>query len=115
MRLDRQLDRARTADLVQGIEAAILPSGSQGFRQRLGGSAAGLAEHMGDDPLSEHEVVVLRHVVGNRNREIADLLFIAEQTVKVHLQHIMNKLGANDRTQSVVIAARRGIIHLYSR
>ncbi|HKE27631.1 MAG TPA: response regulator transcription factor [Bryobacteraceae bacterium] len=75
--------------------------------------AAGLAEHMGEDSLSEREVEVLRHVAaGNRNRDIADRLFIAEETVKVHLKHIMNKLGANDRTQSVTIAARRGIIHL---
>lgn len=75
--------------------------------------AAGLAEHMGDDPRSEREVEVLRHVAaGNRNREIADRLFIAEETVKVHLKHIMSKSGANDRTQSVTIAARRGIIHL---
>ena len=75
--------------------------------------AAGLAEHMGDGALSEREVEVLRHVAaGNRNREIADRLFIAEETVKVHLKHIMSKLGANDRTQSVTIAARRGIIHL---
>ncbi len=71
--------------------------------------AAGLAKHMGDDPLSKREVEVLRYGAGNRNREIADLLFIA---VKVHLKHIMNKLGANDRTRSVMIAAWRGIIHL---
>jgi FixJ family two-component response regulator len=45
-------------------------------------------------------------------REIADRLFIAEETVKVHVKHIMSKLGASDRTQSVTIAARRGIIHL---
>jgi len=75
--------------------------------------AAGLAEHMGDGALSEREVEVLRHVAaGNRNREIADRLFIAEETVKVHLKHIMSKLGASDRTQSVTIAAKRGIIQL---
>jgi DNA-binding NarL/FixJ family response regulator len=75
--------------------------------------AAGLAEHLGDEPLSEREVEVLRHVAGgNRNRDIAERLFIAEETVKVHLKHIMGKLGANDRTQSVAIAARRGIIYL---
>lgn len=75
--------------------------------------AAGLAEHMGDESLSDREVEVLRQVAaGNRNRDIATRLFIAEETVKVHLKHIMNKLGANDRTQSVTIAARRGIIHL---
>ena len=75
--------------------------------------AAGLAEHLGDKALSEREVEVLRHVAaGNRNRDIAQRLFIAEETVKVHIKHIMEKLGANDRTQSVTIAARRGIITL---
>jgi len=75
--------------------------------------AAGLAEHMSDEALSGREVDVLRHVVtGNRNRDIAETLYIAEETVKVHLKHIMHKLGANDRTQAVAIAVRRGIIHL---
>jgi DNA-binding NarL/FixJ family response regulator len=75
--------------------------------------AAGLAEHVSDEALSGREVDVLRHVAtGNRNRDIAETLYIAEETVKVHLKHIMHKLGANDRTQAVVIAVRRGIIHL---
>jgi DNA-binding NarL/FixJ family response regulator len=75
--------------------------------------AAGLAEHLADETLSDREVEVLRHVAdGSRNREIAKRLFIAEETVKVHLRHIMDKLGANDRTESVTIAARRGIIYL---
>jgi DNA-binding NarL/FixJ family response regulator len=75
--------------------------------------AAGLAEHMSDEALSGREVDVLRHVAtGNRNRDIAETLYIAEETVKVHLKHIMHKLGANDRTQAVAIAVRRGIIHL---
>jgi len=75
--------------------------------------ATKLAEHLGDESLSEREVEVLRHVAaGNRNRDIAEKLFIAEETVKVHLKHIGIKLGASDRTQSVTIAARRGIIQL---
>jgi DNA-binding NarL/FixJ family response regulator len=75
--------------------------------------AAGLAEHLGDETLSEREVEVLRHVAaGNRNRDIGKILFIAEETVKVHLKHIMDKLCACDRTESVTIAARRGIIQL---
>jgi len=75
--------------------------------------AAGLAEHLSDESLSAREVDVLRHVAeGNRNRDIAGRLFISEETVKVHLRHIMGKLGANDRTQSVAIAVRRGIICL---
>jgi DNA-binding NarL/FixJ family response regulator len=75
--------------------------------------AAGLAEHLADEPLSAREVDVLRHVAeGNRNRNIGERLFISEETVKVHLKRIMGKLGANDRTQAVAIGARRGFIHL---
>jgi DNA-binding NarL/FixJ family response regulator len=75
--------------------------------------ATGLAEHLSDEALSDREVEVLRHIAqGTRNRDIAKRLFIAEETVKVHIKHIMGKLGAIDRTHSVAIAARRGIIAL---
>jgi DNA-binding NarL/FixJ family response regulator len=75
--------------------------------------AAQLAEHMSDDSLTAREVEVLQHVAGgNRNRDIADILNISEETVKVHIKHIMDKLGAKDRTQAVGIGVRRGIIQL---
>jgi DNA-binding NarL/FixJ family response regulator len=75
--------------------------------------AAHLAEHYTDEPLTGREVEVLRHISGgNRNRDIADKLFITEETVKVHIKHIMEKLGATDRTQAVAIGVRRGIIEL---
>lgn len=75
--------------------------------------AAQLAEYVGEDDLTEREVDVLRHIAGgNRNREIGERLFISEETVKVHVKHIMEKLGASDRTQAVAIAVRRGIIQL---
>ncbi|MGD1097604.1 MAG: response regulator transcription factor [Bryobacteraceae bacterium] len=75
--------------------------------------AAHLAEHMSDEDLTPREVEVLQKVAGgNRNRDIADLLFISEETVKVHIKHIMDKLGAQDRTQAIAIAVRRGIIQL---
>jgi DNA-binding NarL/FixJ family response regulator len=75
--------------------------------------AAQLAEHMSDDSLTAREVEVLQRVAGgNRNRDIAELLNISEETVKVHVKHIMDKLGAKDRTEAIAIAIRRGIIHL---
>jgi DNA-binding NarL/FixJ family response regulator len=75
--------------------------------------AANLAEHYSDDALTSREVEVLRQIAGgNRNRDIADKLFITEETVKVHIKHIMEKLGANDRTQAVAIGVRRGFIQL---
>ena len=75
--------------------------------------ASHLAEHLGDEPLTNREIDVLSHVAGgNRNRDIAERLFISEETVKVHFRHIMEKLGATDRTQAMAIAARRGFIQL---
>jgi DNA-binding NarL/FixJ family response regulator len=75
--------------------------------------AAQLAEHLSDEALTPREIEVLREVAGgNRNRDIAVRLFISEETVKVHVKHIMDKLGANDRTEAVSIGIRRGIIQL---
>jgi len=75
--------------------------------------AAQIAEHLSDEALTEREVEVLREIGGgNRNRDIAEKLFITEETVKVHIKHIMEKLGASDRTQAVAIGVRRGIIQL---
>jgi len=75
--------------------------------------ATHLAEHLSDEALTDREIEVLKHIAGgNRNRDIAERLFISEETVKVHIKHIMEKLGASDRTQAVAIAVRRGIIQL---
>jgi len=77
--------------------------------------AARLADHMGEEDLTAREIEVLQKVAeGNRNRDIAEKLFIAEETVKIHIKHIMDKLGARDRTQAVAIALRPGIIQLGS-
>jgi len=75
--------------------------------------AAHLAEHYSDESLTAREIEILKQVAGgNRNRDIADKLFISEETVKVHIKHIMEKLSASDRTQAVAIGVRRGIIQL---
>jgi len=75
--------------------------------------AATMAEHVAEDALSPREIEVLRLVAeGNRNRQIAERLFISEETVKAHLKHVLLKLGAGDRTQAVTIAVRRGFIRL---
>lgn len=75
--------------------------------------AAHLAEHIADEALTPREIEVLTHLAnGNRNRDIAEKLFITEETVKVHIKHIREKLGASDRTQAVAIGLRRGIIQL---
>jgi DNA-binding NarL/FixJ family response regulator len=75
--------------------------------------ASELAEHAKDDMLTLREIDVLRLVAGgNANKLIADQLSITEDTVKGHVKNILSKLGANDRTQAVTIALKRGIIEL---
>jgi DNA-binding NarL/FixJ family response regulator len=75
-----------------------------------------LAEHLGEEEMTEREIEVLRLVVaGKRNREIGEQLYISEDTVKSHVKRIMSKLGARDRTHAVALAERRGIIRIHSR
>ena len=75
--------------------------------------AVRLVDQFHDDPLTPREIAVLQEAAsGTRNREIGVRLAIAEDTVKAHMKHLMEKLGAVDRTQAVVIAVRRGIIQL---
>src|SRR3984885_2063383 len=69
--------------------------------------AAQLFQYMGEESLTPREIEVLQHVsVGERNREIGEILCITEDTVKVHLKRIMEKLRAKDRTQAIAIAVR---------
>jgi DNA-binding NarL/FixJ family response regulator len=73
--------------------------------------ATQLANHMGDDVLSEREVEVLRLVAGgNSNKRIAGCLAISVETVKGHVKSVLGKLGATDRTHAVTLGLRRGIL-----
>jgi DNA-binding NarL/FixJ family response regulator len=75
--------------------------------------ASQLALYLSDQPLTLRESEILKHVAtGKSNRDIGEVLFISEQTVKAHLRHIMDKLGASDRAHSVAIAVRRGFLDL---
>ena len=61
--------------------------------------------------LTQREQEVLSYIVqGLTNKEIATQLFLSPDTVKNHVVHIMEKLGAQDRTQAAVIAIRNGLI-----
>jgi LuxR family maltose regulon positive regulatory protein len=67
---------------------------------------AGLVE-----PLTDRELEVLRLLAaGRRNREIADQLVVTLDTVKKHLTHIFDKLGATNRTQALTHARQLGLI-----
>ena len=59
-------------------------------------------------PLSPREEQVLREIArGASNKEIARTLEIAETTVKIHVQHILRKLGLSSRVQAAVYASDR--------
>ena len=75
--------------------------------------AGRLAEFMPRLDLTARELEVLELAAkGLRNREIAGVIGRTEETVKVHLKHIMIKLGVGDRTEAVTVALSRGIIRL---
>ncbi|MGA8108132.1 MAG: response regulator transcription factor [Acidobacteriaceae bacterium] len=72
-----------------------------------------LASRMPDSELSAREREVLHLMVGGKsNREIANALGITEATVKCHVSVILMRLNVNDRTQAVVTALQRGLVHL---
>jgi DNA-binding NarL/FixJ family response regulator len=75
--------------------------------------ATQIAQHTVDDALSDRELEVLRLIAaGNSNKRIARRLFIAEETVKGHVHHLLQKLGAQDRSHAVAIGIKRGIIQV---
>jgi DNA-binding NarL/FixJ family response regulator len=72
-----------------------------------------LSEYFPQMALTPRETEVLGLVAnGLGNKEIADRLGTATGTIKIHIQNILEKLSASDRTQAVTIAIQRGILHL---
>jgi two-component system NarL family response regulator len=75
--------------------------------------AAKLASRVGDCDLTSRELEVLRLVVvGKSNKEIGVSLRISEGTVKIHVNHIFEKLKVSGRTEATTVALKRGIVRL---
>ena len=95
-------------ELVQSIRAA-----ASGKRVIPAAVAGRLAEFTPRIDLTQREVEVLHFVAkGLRNKQIARVIGRTEGTVKIHLKHLMAKLGVDDRTEAVTLGLQRGIIHL---
>jgi DNA-binding NarL/FixJ family response regulator len=118
---DAEIQRALRAGARGYLLKSMTPSElTAGIRQVNAGLksippavASQLAEHMADESLTRREVEVLEEIAaGNRNRDIGERLCITEETVKVHVKRVIEKLGAKHRTEAVSIAVRRGIITL---
>jgi DNA-binding NarL/FixJ family response regulator len=100
-------DTVRT-ELMQSIREVM-----SGHRHVSAAVATCLAEHTPRTKLSERELQVLPLIAkGLRNKEIGAALEIAEDTVKIHIRNIFEKLEVIDRTQAVVAGAQRGFIRL---
>lgn len=88
----------------------VVHSGQQRIPSAVG---VKLLERMNASDLSDRERQVLQLLaVGKSNQEIGADLGITEGTVKFHVNHILSKLNVSDRTQAVVKALRRGLVHL---
>lgn len=99
---------AGSEDLVQAILAV-----AQGKRYLSPAVAATLSGRVSGDDLTDRERNVLQLLAqGCSNREISARLKIAENTVRIHVSRILDKLQAADRTQAVLTAIHRGLVHL---
>lgn len=97
-------------EIVRAIR--IVHGGKRYIPQEVSGQLSGFFPEVA---LTAREVDVLNLVArGLGNKEVGDVLGTASGTVKAHMQNILGKLGAKDRTHAVTIALRRGIIHLHS-
>lgn len=84
-----------------------------GKRLMITDTAARTHEAVLQSALTPREIEVLKLISqGLSNKEIAHELGTAVGTAKIHVQNIIEKLGASDRTQAVTIAVQRGIVHL---
>ena len=92
------------------VQGDILLSAQELVRALRGVSEAAIGSEDLVVPLTEREEEVLRLLsTGLSNRDMASLLFIAESTIKTHVEHILGKLGVSDRVQAAVWAARHGL------
>ena len=73
--------------------------------------AAKLADSLTHPALSERELQVLKYMAaGKSNKEIAQVIYVGENTVKAHVKSILAKMDAVGRTEAIAIAIKRGLI-----
>lgn len=100
-------------NLLQDELADTVRAVMKGKRRMPPEIAAEIAVHATDENLTERELSVLRAISkGCSNKMIGAELGISEHTIKNHVQSILAKLGANDRTHAVTIALQRGFIEM---
>jgi DNA-binding NarL/FixJ family response regulator len=98
--------------LLDTIHGASTGGATHGELGKVAGTMAARQKNKDDEnALTQRETQVLRHLaLGLSNKEIAKSLSISVETVKEHVQHVLRKINANDRTQAAVWAVRKGIV-----
>jgi DNA-binding NarL/FixJ family response regulator len=117
MHARRALDagvRGYLSKAVPGCELVRAIRQVQAGEQMIPGPVAFPAPgHLTGEALTARELQVLQLAAwGNGNKQVAALLSIAGETVRMHMRNILEKLAANDRTHAVTIAVTRGILRL---
>lgn len=99
----KSVSRGELVDAIRKVHA--------GLRHVCLDISSDLAHHIGEEPLTRRETVILRLVSqGLGNKQIAQALAISNDTVKAHVASVFDKLGARSRTEASAIAARRGFL-----
>lgn len=100
---ERETVERAIRDIMEG-NSVLDPSVTRGVFGRLGDK----------DPaaLSQRELEVLQVLAeGKSTKEIAETVFLSEETVKTYLKQIFRKLAVRDRTEAVAEGFRRGLVH----
>ena len=103
------LKDATRDDVLRAVRSAAV--GESALAPRIASRLMGRMRAPAEPALSSREIEVLGLVArGLTNKDIARALHLSEATVKTHLLHIFAKLGVDDRTEAVTVAAERGIL-----
>ena len=115
MDMRRALEAGAQAYLIKGVVRKelrqVIKAVHAGERYIPANVAEEIVTHINAPTLTARELEVLQLVAeGLRNKEIGARLLIGEDTVKMHMRNVMQKLAVNDRTHAVMVAVRRGFI-----
>lgn len=103
--------RDQVLGAITAVASGEAPSNFGEMRKVAGTMATRQKEPDSDVALTQRETQVLRHLaLGLSNKEIGQSLSISIETVKEHVQHLLRKIHATDRTQAAVWAVRRGLV-----
>jgi DNA-binding NarL/FixJ family response regulator len=103
------LKDATRDEVLRAIRSAA--AGEAALASRVASRLMNRMRAPGEEALTAREIEVISLVArGQTNKEIANALYLSEATIKTHLLHVFAKLGVDDRTEAVTVAAKRGIL-----